>query len=96
MKTQAGTAMDKLDHWQICDEFSVVQATLLILGCDPELWGPLRPRPKVPENLNRYEPARVEDRDHEHPSVPCSRELNFFQDARKRNQEIEKWNLSIK
>ena len=27
--------MDKMDYWRLCDEFTVVQATLLILGLDP-------------------------------------------------------------
>jgi hypothetical protein len=27
--------MDSLDYWRLCDEVSVVQAALLIVGCDP-------------------------------------------------------------
>jgi hypothetical protein len=27
--------MQGLDYWRLCDELSVVQAALLIAGCDP-------------------------------------------------------------
>ena len=27
--------MEGLDYWRLCDELSVVQAALLIVGCDP-------------------------------------------------------------
>jgi len=27
--------MDSLDYWRLCDELSVIQAALLIVGCDP-------------------------------------------------------------
>ena len=27
--------MEKMDYWRLCDEFSVVQAALLIVGTDP-------------------------------------------------------------
>jgi len=33
--TKAGAAMDALDYWRLCDELSVVQAALLIVGEDP-------------------------------------------------------------
>lgn len=30
--------MESIDHWQICDEFTVVQAALLIAGFDPSIY----------------------------------------------------------
>jgi hypothetical protein len=27
--------MEGLDYWRLCDELSVIQAALLIAGCDP-------------------------------------------------------------
>jgi hypothetical protein len=32
--------MDGLDHWRICEEFSVIQAAMLIVGIDPSLQSP--------------------------------------------------------
>ena len=27
--------MDGLDFWRLCDDFTIVQAALLMVGCDP-------------------------------------------------------------
>jgi hypothetical protein len=32
--------MEPLDYWRLCDELTVVQAAVLIVGEDPSAWGP--------------------------------------------------------
>jgi hypothetical protein len=29
--------MESLDYWRLCDELTIVQAALLIAGCDPSV-----------------------------------------------------------
>jgi hypothetical protein len=38
MATAGEVAMDALEAWRFCNELSVVEATLLILGCDPSTY----------------------------------------------------------
>jgi hypothetical protein len=35
MNDDFGPSIDDLDYWRLCDELSVVQAALLIVGVDP-------------------------------------------------------------
>jgi len=46
--TKAGAAMDALDYWRLCDELSVVQAALLIVGEDPS---------EFQEGVDSWDPA---------------------------------------
>ena len=54
--------MEGLDYWRLCDELSVIQAALLIAGCDPssdanyiEGWAPEKRPPAMKQQRPRFQ-----------------------------------------
>ena len=53
--------MEKLDHWRLCDELTVVQAALLIVGIDPA---------SSKEYLNQLQPEEPNGREYINALLP--------------------------
>jgi hypothetical protein len=52
--------MDEIDYWSLADQYSVIHATLLIIGCNPDDYGGLisgRVNSKIPTGFNAVRAA---------------------------------------
>jgi hypothetical protein len=55
----SSSALDRFDYWRLCDELSVVQAALLIVGADPSEYIDLRPEGNRPQGYDAAKAALV-------------------------------------
>ncbi len=59
MAKQSNLPMDPLDYWRLCDQLSIIQAALLIAGCDPSVNAAYIEHWEVEKRPPAYEAAKA-------------------------------------